>query len=468
MEQTIWAIGDLHADVHCARHWVHRSGLVRNLSAPSSYWTWSDPNAQLIFMGDYIDKGPYARATLEFIRTLETTFPSSVTALLGNHELNLLLDRARSGGRYMEYAFGVAHPLQYLDWDTGATELGAADSRDALAAIHEALDKIYAENAHARYKMVPDGPWSIVERIEPPQLRPVVARCLRRWQDAYLLGVSSNSLNGAWLQQRPLLALRGGTLWVHGGIPPSFFEKRINHASHWSLHDYAATHEDLLSTRGLSPYLLSADGVELLNGQWRNASHKHEGHGASDGILSRSSLQMAYTGHDALHSAHEAELALARSEVVEIVSELVEYRGLHDPRKGCARVEKLLDALNKHLRESKADCGCVKRIAVGHTPGNSVRQMCDGQLLAVDSALGRDFRRTGNLYCDSRKGAKAGVAVTPCVSPETPCEGQIVRLDGRKVKEKDDEGEFDSWSWEVHVIESGGGEVEEAGHKVEL
>ena len=38
----------------------------------------------------------------------------------------------------------------------------------------------------------------------------------------------------------------------------------------------------------------------------------------------------------------------------------------------------------------------------------------------------------------------------------------------RLAKEKDDEGEFDSWSWEVHVIESGGGEVEEAGHKVEL
>ena len=62
---------------------------------------------------------------------------------------------------------------------------------------------------------------------------------------------------------------------------------------------------------------------------------------------------MEMTGGHATSSAHEAALALARSEIVDLVSDLVEYRGLHDPRQGCSRVEKLLDALNKHLRESK-------------------------------------------------------------------------------------------------------------------
>ena len=52
---TIYFIGDLHADIDCARTWVERTRLVNFSSAP---WTWagSDSDA-IVFLGDYVDKG---------------------------------------------------------------------------------------------------------------------------------------------------------------------------------------------------------------------------------------------------------------------------------------------------------------------------------------------------------------------------------------------------------------------------
>ena len=51
-------------------------------------------------MGDYIDKGPQPRATLDFVRALTDAFPTRITALLGNHEAGLLrtleLDRRQA------------------------------------------------------------------------------------------------------------------------------------------------------------------------------------------------------------------------------------------------------------------------------------------------------------------------------------------------------------------------------------
>ena len=41
----------------------------------------------------------------------------------------------------------------------------------------------------------------------------------------------------------------------------------------------------------------------------------------------------------------------------------------------------------------------ARRLVVGHTPSREARRLCDGALLAVDSSLGRPFRRHANLYC---------------------------------------------------------------------
>ena len=71
----IFVIGDLHGDAHCARRWVQHSGLVDlggyNLEDGSSSSSdgsgsgsgrgamrWLDPEAILVFLGDYVDRGP--------------------------------------------------------------------------------------------------------------------------------------------------------------------------------------------------------------------------------------------------------------------------------------------------------------------------------------------------------------------------------------------------------------------------
>ena len=82
----------------------------------------------------------------------------------------------------------------------------------------------------------------------------------------------------------------------------------------------------------------------------------------------------------------------------------------------------------------------VSRIAVGHTPGDSVRVECGGEFLALDSALGRHFRASGNNYCESELvSATAGYA---CPRVSDACEGQIVRF-----RRNGDE-------WSVDVVDS--------------
>jgi serine/threonine protein phosphatase 1 len=51
------------------------------------------PDDQLVFIGDYIDRGPQSREVVEFLRAL----PGSTTFLIGNHE-KMLLDYL--GGRH--------------------------------------------------------------------------------------------------------------------------------------------------------------------------------------------------------------------------------------------------------------------------------------------------------------------------------------------------------------------------------
>jgi serine/threonine protein phosphatase 1 len=61
-------------------------------------------NADLIFVGDYVDRGEESRAVLERLAALCTDHPSQVTCLLGNHEqmlLDFLDDPEANAGRWL-------------------------------------------------------------------------------------------------------------------------------------------------------------------------------------------------------------------------------------------------------------------------------------------------------------------------------------------------------------------------------
>ena len=75
-------IGDIHG---------HASELV-NLLAALGYskhkGVYKHPERQAIFLGDFIDRGPQIRETLEIVRPMiDSGFALSV---MGNHELNAL------------------------------------------------------------------------------------------------------------------------------------------------------------------------------------------------------------------------------------------------------------------------------------------------------------------------------------------------------------------------------------------
>lgn len=428
--ERVWAIGDLHGDAGCAFKWVERTGVVSNLSAPPEHWVWADDASQLVFMGDYIDRGPDARAVLVLVRELTRRFPEHVHALLGNHELNLLIDRARQpgGGRYLEYAYAAAHPAQYLAWvDNESSTEPAADElspREVLRALHGALLRVYRDRrqlyAQAKVLMTPDGPRSIVHYVQPPEARARVASALRRWQAAYMRGISPRSELGSWLQ-RPLSVHLAGTLFVHGGLSEALLDTELPAAA--PAQATAATPATAAaSTRRLD----SLEALAELNDRWLAV--------ASSGRVG----ELAPVPGETTAEAEAAEaLALAQSrELVEIASELVEYRGLHEAyamryhdghsdaaaaggglspaQIGCDRVDAVLRRLN------------ASRIAVGHTPADSVRIRCGGRLLALDSTLSRNFRAHGNYYCD---GGMEAEEPRICPPRREACEGQIVRLE---------------------------------------
>jgi predicted MPP superfamily phosphohydrolase len=55
-------------------------------SAPG--WTHPDPDRQIVFLGDFIDRGPDNRAVLKTVRELVDA--GKAKAIMGNHELNAL------------------------------------------------------------------------------------------------------------------------------------------------------------------------------------------------------------------------------------------------------------------------------------------------------------------------------------------------------------------------------------------
>jgi len=229
---TVWAIGDLHADAHCARAWVRRTGLIDGLhqNVSPEKWDWAEPASTLVFMGDYVDKGPYARSTLNFVRTLNERFGDErVQAILGNHEVNLLVDRATpQGHRYLNYAYAAAHPAQYAEWtvqrqgNVTAVAEETANMRQALDLLLKALDHLYVTGAYDPQSvlMTPSGRASILHHI-PVAQRSLVASELARWQAAYLRGVGPSTPEGAWLSRRPLTVRVAGLVFVHGGVHPT-------------------------------------------------------------------------------------------------------------------------------------------------------------------------------------------------------------------------------------------------------
>jgi hypothetical protein len=77
---------DLIGDIHGHADALQR--LLKQLGYASHNGTYGHPDRRVIFLGDFIDRGPQIRETLEIVRPMIDS--GAALAVMGNHELNAL------------------------------------------------------------------------------------------------------------------------------------------------------------------------------------------------------------------------------------------------------------------------------------------------------------------------------------------------------------------------------------------
>lgn len=80
----VFAIGDIHGHLNYALNVLRGAKLINEEGH------WIGGQKQLVFTGDYLDKGPYGLQTYRFIKRLKSEAPEQVHILLGNHEITNL------------------------------------------------------------------------------------------------------------------------------------------------------------------------------------------------------------------------------------------------------------------------------------------------------------------------------------------------------------------------------------------
>jgi len=130
VERPAYYIGDIHG----ARDALERLLVVLD----------NDPlregRAELVFLGDYVDRGEASRETIELLAAIAAAAPGAVTVLAGNHErmmLDFLADPVRHGRAWL--ANGGLQTLASFGI-RGVTETASAGRlTDAARALTEAL-----------------------------------------------------------------------------------------------------------------------------------------------------------------------------------------------------------------------------------------------------------------------------------------------------------------------------------------
>lgn len=117
----VYAIGDVHGRLDLLQDLVERIRVDRR-ALPSG------TRSQLIFLGDYIDRGPASAGVVDYVIELrDANRDGAVRTLKGNHEDALLtfLRDAKMGPAWSQYggaetvrSYGVRAPLQQEDADS--------------------------------------------------------------------------------------------------------------------------------------------------------------------------------------------------------------------------------------------------------------------------------------------------------------------------------------------------------------
>jgi serine/threonine protein phosphatase 1 len=124
-ERLTYAIGDIHGRLDLLMDLL--SQIITHANGRS---------CKLVFLGDYIDRGPDSAGVLALVRRFQQQWPESVICLKGNHEAMLLEVVTEpavtswwlgNGGDNTLVSFGVSHPgdlpADVLSWIAGLPTL---------------------------------------------------------------------------------------------------------------------------------------------------------------------------------------------------------------------------------------------------------------------------------------------------------------------------------------------------------
>ncbi|GGL69488.1 hypothetical protein GCM10010840_04470 [Deinococcus aerolatus] len=214
--RELWVIGDIHGSYGKLRSMLLRAGLIDF----DGGWTAGD--AQLVFLGDYVDRGPRGVEVIRLIRSLEvqaTEVGGQVTALLGNHEVMFLAT----------LMFRHTDPADTLGFRDYWLSNGGQDRDLAL------LDPGDLAWLEARPALALIGSWLMVHADSPMYLRlgetleavNAHVHTLMQGRDANAWGTFLNAfadrfafaLNNGEKVARRMLATFGGERLAHGHTP---------------------------------------------------------------------------------------------------------------------------------------------------------------------------------------------------------------------------------------------------------
>jgi serine/threonine protein phosphatase 1 len=136
--RVIYAVGDVHGRLDLLEALAEQIVVDARETAPA------DPPV-LVFLGDYVDRGPQSPGVVEFVRALSLARDFEVRTLMGNHEQVMLsfLDDPKVGPSWVEFgggatlaAYGVAPPTPRSDdeaWIEASATLGHLLPQDQLS-----------------------------------------------------------------------------------------------------------------------------------------------------------------------------------------------------------------------------------------------------------------------------------------------------------------------------------------------
>ncbi|NKI35110.1 serine/threonine protein phosphatase [Wenzhouxiangella sp. XN79A] len=147
------AIGDIH-------------GMYAQLEC---LWKWVAPAAtdRVVFLGDYVDRGPGSRAVLEFLLELHRAPDVEARFLLGNHE-RMMLD-ARDDARTLDfwlyaggmetlasYGVGTREAIENGDWVDSIPEAHWRFLEDGCEPCIEDGDLVFVHGGLASHRSIAD------------------------------------------------------------------------------------------------------------------------------------------------------------------------------------------------------------------------------------------------------------------------------------------------------------------------